>query len=476
MKVLISLATVVVIGAGTASPILIGKNVEETLRANVERIDANPFYRASVESYESRYRDASAVISIGLDTAAITADMTPEERAAILPMLAALEDGIPFTLDIQHGPLLDSPTRSTGLVHVRIGIDGGIDLPPMLATALTHAAATDASLSFGFNGDGELLFNAPSFEAEEDGERLSLGGMQLLVNLGSWGRVYDARGSIGNTVLFDDNTGNSMALSPTTLAMQGDMRNGFVGGTGDFEFDVTGIEIVTPEDTVNVEHLTMNTSITSPSDERIDVVYQFGIARMTSEELRAPLEDLAFHFSIRDMDKAALQALADLYMSPNFFTQDPQVMQQALQAAMANTYGNAEFRLDSLAFTYGDGVFLNMSGTLRIDDSLFSNPAALQNPFAIMGAVDLDLDLAFSRGMADIAYEQFLRNQLDANDMSAQDLDQIIMLQRPQLGIMLGQLVQAGTLIAKQEGYEIAVSLNDGNLLINGAPGNLPFF
>jgi len=117
-----------------------------------------------------------------------------------------------------------------------------------------------------------------------------------------------------------------------------------------------------------------------------------------------------------------------------------------------------------------------MSGTLRIDDSLFSNPAALQNPFAMMGAVDLDLDLAFSQGMADIAYEQFLRNQLDANDMSAQDIDQIIMLQRPQLGIMLGQLVQAGTLIAKQEGYEIAVSLNDGNLLINGAPGNLPFF
>lgn len=476
MKVFIALATVIVIGAGTASPILIGNNVEETLRANVARIDANPFYRASVDSYESRYRDASALVSIGLDTAAITADMTPEERAAILPMLTALEDGIPFTLEIQHGPLLDSPTRSTGLAYTRFGINTDIDLPPMLASALANAGPSETSLTFGFNGDGELLFNAAAFEAEENGERLAFGGVQLLANLSSWGRVFDANGSIGNTVLFDDNTGNSMTLSPMTLALNGDMRDGFVGGTGDFEFDLTGIEIVTPKDTVTVEHLTMNTYITSPTDERMDIEYQFGIARMTGEELRAPLEDLVFNFSIRDMDKAALQALADLYMSPNFFAQDPLTIQQAVQDAMANTYGNAEYRLDRLAFTYGDGVFLDMSGTLRIDDSLFSNPAALQNPFALMGAVDLNLDLSFSQGMADIAYEQFLRNQLDANDMTEQDIDQIIMLQRPQLGIMLGQLVQAGTLVATQEGYEIAISLTDGNLLINGAPGNIPFF
>jgi len=476
MKKIILAALVILVALGAASPMIIGANVENTLKANVARINDMPFYTASIDSYESGYLGARAVVSVGIDSQVMTVNMTPEERVAMQPFFAAFERGIPVAMDIRHGPLLDSPTRSLGLFHSRISLPGDLDLPDGLANALANAGDTQTSLTMGFTGSGELVIDAPAFTFEDTTGRMSFGGFEFQADLESWGLQYHASGTLSDSLFMNTQNGDSINMKPVTLVASADLRNGFVTGTGQFELDMTGIEVVSEADTFTLEHLTMDTIISSPTEELVDVEYRFGLERLAGSTMEEALEDFVIDFSLRNMDKAALKEVATLYTSRDFFQQDPLVIQQQLGEIMANIYSGAQYQLDQLNFRYGDDVALTMSGTVSVDSSLFANPGALQNPFMLIGAVDLELSLDFSQGLADMAYEQFLRGQLDAQDMTEQDMERLIALQKPQLGIMLGQLVQQGMLIASQQGYMIEVSLNDGNLLINGAPGNIPFF
>ena len=476
MKKIILLAMVVLLGLAVASPLIIGSNVETTFRANVARLDEMPFYTATIDSYDAGYGSAQAVVRLGFDMAAMTADLTPEERVAMQPYLDAIAQGFALNMDVRHGPLLLSGERTFGLFRTRISLPADLDLPEGMARILGNSGNAETVLTMGFGGDGELVITAPAFDFEDATGSLSFGGIDFHADLQNWGYIYDATGNIGESRFTNLDNGSEVTLSPVTLALSGDMSEGIVASTGQFEFDFTGMAVDTDTEMFRLEHMTMNTAITSPTEETLDVVYQFGIESMSGVEMEETLEDLVVNFSLRNMDKAAVRAAADTYMDPGFFAQDPLVIQAAMSAMMTNLYGSAEWYLDQLSFTYGDDVSLNMSGSLTVDPDLFSNPALAQNPFLLMAAIDVTLSLEFSEGLAGLAYEAFLRNQFDPNEIPAQQIEQLIALQRSQLGPMLGQLVQTGTLKLAANGYAVDLSLTDGNLLVNGAPGNLPFF
>jgi len=141
-KIIIAVVGVIIVG-GIGLPPLLGSMTENTVRTHIESWNDNPMFAFRVESYDRNWFTSSARIAVGVDPEyARTVMPAGDPSASNLAAAMVADFSLPFTLEVEHGPIVLSDGLFVGLSKMARVVDEFAHRPQVQERLTTQIAET----------------------------------------------------------------------------------------------------------------------------------------------------------------------------------------------------------------------------------------------------------------------------------------------------------------------------------------------
>ena len=467
MKKVIALIVIVLVYIGSAYAI--SYSAESALHNYANQISTLPAYEAELSDFQHGLLSSSARFTVEVDTDLISADLTPEQREQLAPVIEALAEGLPFQVDIFQGPLVFHKGLFAGLFKAEFSLSNEVEWAQNLRDSLQRDSIMDNELRMGFTGQGKGFLRMDPFRETDN----VFGGMQVDYQLADFGQHISAQGEISPSTF--SNTEGTLQLGMSRFSSAGDLSENFIND-GHIELHVSSIEATTEGHRLfklNELDLQAEARIDEDNPERFSSQYRLAIGGIEGDDLDQPITGIYLDMALLNLDR---QAFDTFYQSSvaSADMEDPFAAQMLMMDAVSGLLeGAPQLRIDRLSFEQGADISMALSGALSFAAASSTNVA--QNPFMLLNQLILDLDLSFTPGLFSTLSESYIDGQLADMDMDPTFIEQMRAQQLSQYQTILQQLVQSGMIAFDGEQYAIVLAMENGQLSVNDNPMPLPF-
>ncbi|GGO67259.1 hypothetical protein GCM10010982_13290 [Bowmanella pacifica] len=458
----------IAVAAAVVSPYFIGQHVEQVVQQQVEQLNQQAGYRASITEYQGSWFKSSATIAVQFDIAQLD-----PAAAADMPEFPPLS----INLAIKHGPVLFSSQGLIGLAAWQADMEAD-----SLRKHLTWAEDQPLYQLTGVTS----LFGSHSFSDEIPALRFQerqhshiqfsgyQGGGEITSN-----RIYYQ--GHANNLVGEENGENRLTLKDLRIEMDADvsvsamMEGGFYDSQTRLVLDQLAINVPgTDIGEVDAKGLAIEVQTTRNADKATGDMH---IAYLAKELKVAGYQssDLALEVQMQNLNEGVMMEYQKLARSGDMA--DPQAMM--------------EFVEDNLPFALEDSPALNLSklsGTLPMGkfsgyinsqikvenvDDMFDGEWMRSDFWLNNLLVDAELT-ADKEVLLFVAKQQMLGQMQQAIDFGRLDKEQAEQIAEEQAPMMLEMIQQQGILVETEQGYQSNFSLKEGEALLNGEPMPLP--
>jgi hypothetical protein len=464
------IASAIVLATVVIAPKIVASKVEESLNATITKIDSTPGYTAQIQEFHSAWFASSAIIKVGLDLAAMSSQISPEEypfptNGSVLvdfnsshgPILFGTHSGIAWagytisysgegardTLSWEESAPLYTLTGSMGLFGDTQFVDR--------FTKLKAAEGQPYSIDFsGYQGQGEyingaLTYSGASEKFEFDDTEGSLSATELSFDMSMQGDLFDALQGI----VFDSETN----LSMNNISFEDKASE-----------QIFAIKSLTAGSATSVDKATnLANGVLNYAIKNIDMMGYNSNNIVLQMEMK--------NLSLKFLESYQIFAKEMVNFQPEEITEKAfEFMQKKLLPALA---ASPELNITDFHGTIPEGNFKATMYTKLTDidampDDIMDQTFWLQH---LLANANIEVDKAVVLLIA----QQQLRSQLMLNPevaaMSPEELEQIIVQQTP---VMLSTFQQQGLMTETETGYSSNFELKAGKALLNGNPIPLP--
>lgn len=449
----------------------IGYAAEKTLQSQAEQLSAYPGYQAELSDFRHGLFSSSALFTIGFDTDFLLADLPPEQAQNFGEVIRTMdEQGLAYRVDVSHGPLIFRNGFYAGLFKARFSLAEELAWAEALKAELGQDALVENELRMGYTGKGigELRIQAIDSKGFQVGEGL------VQYELASLGQNYHVTGEFQPSSYTDEN--GALKLGPLSFSASGELDPAAIG-TGDFMLELASVVIEQGQAIVfELRDLSMRAENTAVDENTMDAIVHVELGYLDTFEMDPPVSRLLFEGGMLNLDRDGFAQFYQQSLEARGL-QDPMQEQLASLNAMASLMkGNPRLVIRELSYEQGPDITFDLSSSLGLGADPSSNPAILQNPFMLLGLLELELEMAFSQAFLDMTMERYVDGQLAGIDLPASSVAQMRAQQLRQTATMVQQMIQMGYLNFDAGSYSLSATFNQGQMLVNGSAVPLPFF
>lgn len=468
MKKIIALIVIVLVYIGSAYAISF--SAESALHNYAAQISTLPAYDAELSDFRHGLLSSSARFRVDVDTDMMLADLEPEQREQMAPVIAAMEQGLPFSVDIFQGPLVFRNGLFAGLFKAEFTLGDEVEWARDLRDTLERDSIMDNELRMGFTGEGRGYLRMDPFREEDN----VFGGMQIDYQLTGFGRHVSAQGEISPSTF--SNEAGTLRTGPSSFSSSGDLSDDFINN-GDFNVHVSSLEAIAEGRTLfDLRDLRMDfdARIDEDNEDRFSTQYRIDVEGIEGDALEQPITGIHLDMALLNLDRAAFDEFYRNSVS-SADMEDPFAAQMLMmEAASRLLEGDPELRIGNLSFEQGEDISMFLSGAVSFADNAAS-ANNLQNPFMLLNQLILDMDLKFTPGFFTTVSESYIDGQMAGLEMEPAFTEQMREQQLQQHRTFLQQLVQAGMIEFDGDRYSILLAMENGQFTVNGNPMPLPF-
>lgn len=458
-------APIIVVGIAAvlllASPFGLGMLAESNVREELENMSDYPALSFEVADYERGYASSHATI-------VVTPGSLYREMLGDDPMMQAMLDQVrvPFLIELNHGPILTLNGFGIGSYAVKANLDPDESWVAEAHTELGVSPLFElrgrAGLTGGFDFEGEIA----AFDVADGEDTLVFSGL-------------DFTGFTNGTDVTFDAAAEQLAMQSmlTSFSLDGLALNGAYElrpdsiALGRGEFALASVKASNP--LLGASELFALSGLVVSSETRlndagnIDTSITYGVERLTAENMPS-FSDVALGVNLLNIDGAALQEFADLYMQASA---DPTMFAiQALPLFDRMLATGPSISFDPIRFTM-DGGTLEADLLITVDPEAMPTGSALDfmDSAVAMNAIGATLELTASKALVNelvaLGIEQQMSMQLasmtvsEAEAMVRQTTDQTI-------AMVVGQ----GMVTDNGDTYSTTVVFENGTATVNGTP------
>lgn len=458
----------IAVAAAVVSPYFIGQHVEQVVQQQVEQLNQQAGYRASITEYQGNWFSSSASIAVQFDIDAID-----PAAAADMPEFPPLT----VNLAISHGPILLSSHGLIGLAGWQAEMEAD-----SLRKHLTWAETQPLYQLTGVTG----LFGGHSFSdeipalrfQEKQHSHIQFSGYQGAGKI-SHNKVY-YQGHAEN-LLGEENGEHRLTFNDLRIEMDANvnlatmMEGGFYDsqtriGLDQLLISVPGTEI----GEVDAKALAIEVQTTRNADKAtgdMRIAYLANTLKIAGHQA----SDLALEVQVQNLNEGVMMEYQKL----------------ARTGEIADTQTMVEFIEENLPFALEDNPALNLSkfsGTLPMGTftGYLNSQVKVKNVDDMFGGEWMRSDFWLNNLLVDaelkadkavllfVAKQQMLGQMQQAIDFGRLDKEQAEQIAAEQAPMMLEMIQQQGILVETEQGYQSTFSLKEGEALLNGEPMPLP--
>lgn len=469
MKKIIALLVIVLAYIGSAYAI--SYSAESALHNYADQISTLPAYNAELSDFRHGLLSSSARFQVDVDSDMILADLDPEQREQMAPVIEAMEQGLPFRVDIFQGPLVFRNGLFAGLFKAEFTLGSEVDWARDLRATLERDSIMDNELRMGFTGQGSGYLRMDPFRDEDN----VFGGMQVDYQLTGFGRHVSAQGEISPSTF--SNEEGTLRTGPSSFSTAGDLSDDFINN-GDLEMHVSSIEASAEGRTLfdlRDLRLDLEARIDEDNEDRFSTRYRIDVEGIEGDALEQPVTGIHLDLALLNLDRSAFNEFYRNSVSSTDM-EDPFAAQMLMmEAASRLLEGNPQLRISNISFEQGPDIGMVLSGAVSFAENASNAVSNMQNPFMLLDQLIVDMDLKFTPGFFTTVSESYVEGQMAGMEMEPSFTEQVREQQLQQHRSVLQQLVQAGMIEFDGDRYSIVLAMENGQFTVNGNPMPLPF-
>jgi uncharacterized protein YdgA (DUF945 family) len=472
MKKIIVAIVVVIVACGLGLPPLVGSMTESTVRTHIDAWNENPMFAFRVESYERNWFSSEARIAVSIDRDYARMAM-PSGDPSVNNLAAAMvaDFSLPFTLEVQHGPIVFSDGVFVGLSTMVARISEDSEIIGEIQRQLAMPYVVQMNGRIGLTGTFDFDGDVPPIDYADESSEVLFSGAEFGGRYK--GRHLESRGKI-DEISFNAGTGsaviNGISMSGDTQMISAMLGIGTVKAA--VERIVVNDALSGPDPTVNIDRLGFSSSTNLDDSGKL----MSGTFTYSSDSIVAPASDLDLQNVQVSLGVAniSVEAVTDYYeamlaVDPN----DPGAAMQNVQSfAMRLLENSPSLSIAPIHFEYGgepfDGdVELRTNGAaLRSGGIDFTNPLALATMFEATINADASKTLVAKLATQAVA-AQLAASMPPEAFPPGQDVESMA---EAQVQLMLVTLLGQGFLVDDGDTYRTSIAYANGEILVNGTP------
>ncbi len=426
MKKWLFLFISLLVGIAVAMPWVMGELIERNIEKVVKRLDRSPLLTARLVYYQSRYRNGSGRIQLGLDPQALNLNSDADFSTEL-------------ELSVFHGPHFGA--TEFGLLKVLVDFT---ELPNELSPS-------DYGLKsvVGFTGNARTRAMLPPLNVSEQGVQLKFSGANADLNVdllsGRWDTV------IRSSLLAINEGQESFELREFNVVGRGEPSRSLVPpmtlklSAGEWRIFSDGRETF-------MENAQFNTILRpdNSSSSLLALEQQLELEKLSANYLSEPLADVALAFRAERIQPAALLELRE---------SGEEAQKRFVDALVAES---PKLIIERISLGKDAAQTLDAKVQGAINAQRIGGGSVVTTPFLLMAALELEAQLLIQESL----YLQIA--QLMGSTNALPDANEEVLASQTQASLEL--FIQQG--FVRREGDKLIVDaiFKDGSLSVSGKP------